>query len=193
MGSANVGAFVLAGLFLLCADARAQIANDELRALRLALVAPALEDGLADGKRRAPEEQKTFLRDCSDIGYTCHDANENVCGTIKVGACWQWSTFSCEICTPNHAADCNAAFPQCCQGQCETNCEWSVCQNELTGCQAAICRQCMQKFNCRFSYNQNEQCTGGTCVEQSVYSCDDGQKHWCWYESGEPPDPPGAR
>jgi len=192
MRNASGGAFVLACLFFLCADARAEMANDELRALRVALAAP-MQDVLPGAKSEAPDEKWTFLRDCSDIGYTCRDANDDVCGAIKVGACWQWSSLTCEICRPNHAAACNAAFPQCCQGQCETNCEWSVCQNELTGCQAAICRQCMQKFNCRFSYNQNPQCAGGTCAGQSVYSCDDGKKHWCWRDSGEPADSADVR
>lgn len=192
MGKTCGGALVLAFLFLPCVGAQAEPVRDELQALRIALATPA-PIRAADRKAEAPDAKRTILRDCSDISYTCHDANNDVCGTIEVGACWHWSAFSCEVCRPNHAADCNAAFPQCCQGQCETNCDWSVCQNELTGCQAAICQQCMQKFDCKFSYNRNEQCTGGTCVEQSVYTCNNGQTHWCWYESGEPPEPPSVR
>lgn len=135
-----------------------------------------------------------ILGSCSDTKFTCQDANLNTCGTIKVGRCWKWKSFTCRLCQANHASDCNNAFPSCCNGACETNCDWANCKNVVTGCNAAICQQCLAQFDCKFQYNNNEICSGDMCVIEEVYQCNDGASHSCFYTTQRPdPPPPKAR
>jgi hypothetical protein len=136
---------------------------------------------------RLPEhfgEVSLFIDDCSDTHFTCQDANLNSCGKIKVGRCWNWSSFTCQICQSNQASACNEAFPSCCQGLCETNCNWSPCTSATTqGCNDPRCQQCLKQFNCQFSHNNQQICTQGNCILQEVFQCNNGSTPMCFYET----------
>lgn len=72
-------------------------------------------------------------------------------------------------------------------------CDWNVCMNALTGCQAEECQTCLTQFACGWQYNTNFWCdpAGDTCYETSWYKCNDGpQYHSCMLIVDKPPPPP---
>jgi len=57
---------------------------------------------------------------CPDTPFLCHNKENKECGSIMVGSCWNWDYMMCEMCSPDHANECDAKFTECCQNGCET-------------------------------------------------------------------------
>lgn len=58
-----------------------------------------------------------FIDDCPDTTYCCKNGNGDQAGYLTVGTCWAWKDLWCNVCS-NHDANCNATYPDACQGPC---------------------------------------------------------------------------
>lgn len=78
-------------------------------------------------------EVSLYIDDCPDYIYCCYPPGQWPSGCpigsgIHVGTCWNWNTWTCDICNPNfdYNAVCNQTYPTC-NGQCEAIYAGDVC------------------------------------------------------------------
>ena len=96
---------------------------------------------------------------------------------------WTMTNWTTSPQTLTLAIGCSAVSPS------GVACDWSVCMNPITGCQAEECQVCLTQYACRWQFNKAAGCTQNACVEFEVYACDDGQQQ-CLDNLDRPEPPP---